>query len=207
CGISVASKVINIAGEMSHGRMKARVEQARREKNTVGGVFEVVAKGVPAGLGSYAQYDRRIDAVIATQIMSIPGIKAMEIGLGFGYGLRFGSQCHDAIYYSKAAGYSRKTNNAGGIEGGVTNGEEIVLRACMKPISTLMEPLESVNIVTKRPAKAATERSDICAVEAAGVVAESALSFALAQAFLEKFGSDELTDIKKAYRDYLRRIS
>jgi len=206
-GILVSSRIISIAGEMEYKRMKARVEQAKREKNTVGGILEIMAKGVPAGLGSYVQYDRRIDALIATHIMSIPGIKALEIGLGFGYGLRFGSQCHDAVYYSKAAGYFRKTNNAGGIEGGVTNGEEIVLRVCMKPISTLMNPLDSVNIATKRPAKASTERSDTCAVEAAGVVAESALSFVLAQAFLEKFGSDQVGDIKRAYRDYLRRIS
>ena len=138
--------------------------------------------------------------------MSIPGIKAVEIGLGFGYADKFGSQVHDAIYYAKNKGYFRKSNNAGGIEGGISNGEDIVIRACMKPISTLLNPLDSVNILTKKPAKATVERSDICVVQAAGVVAESAVAFVLADCFLEKFGSDNLSDIKKAYQEYLKRI-
>ena len=130
----------------------------------------------------------------------------MEIGLGFGYGVSFGSEVHDAIYYSKSKGYFRKTNNAGGIEGGVSNGEPVVLRACMKPISTLLHPLDSVNISTKKSAKAAVERSDICVVEAAGVVAESVVAFVLADALLEKFGQDNLGDIKKSFQNYQQRI-
>ena len=152
------------------------------------------------------QADKRLDARLAAGIMSIPGIKAVEFGLGFGYADKFGSEVHDAIYYAKNRGYFRKTNNAGGIEGGISNGEDIVLRACMKPISTLLNPLDSVNISTKKPAKATVERSDICVVEAAGVVAESAIAFVLADALLEKFGSDSLSDIKKAYQEYLSRI-
>jgi chorismate synthase len=138
--------------------------------------------------------------------MSIPGIKGVEIGLGFDYSDKFGSQVHDAIFYNKAKSYFRKTNNAGGVEGGVSNGENIVVHACMKPISTLLEPLDSVNILTKRPAKATVERSDICAVESAGIIAESVLAYVLTDAFLEKFGSDSLQDIKDNYRNYLKRV-
>ena len=138
--------------------------------------------------------------------MSIPGIKAVEIGLGMGYAEKFGSEVHDAIHHSKQKGFYRLTNNAGGIEGGISNGEPIIIRACMKPICTLMQPLDSVNIKTKKASKAAVERSDVCVVEAAGVVAEAAVAFELARAFLEKFGSDNLADIRIAYRTYLRRI-
>jgi chorismate synthase len=161
---------------------------------------------VPVGLGSYVQADRRLDSRLAASIMSIPGIKSIEIGLGLGYAVSFGSEVHDAIYYNKKTGYSRRTNNAGGIEGGISNGQEIVLRACMKPIATLMNPLDSVNIHTKKPAKAALERSDVCVVESAGVVAESACALVLADAFIEKFGSDSLADIKKTYANYKDRI-
>ena len=126
--------------------------------------------------------------------------------MGFACADKFGSQVHDAIYYSKAKGFYRKTNNAGGIEGGVSNGENIIIRACMKPISTLLNPLDSVNINSKKPAKATVERSDICAVESAGVIAESAVAFVLAEALLDKFGSDALIDIKNNYQNYLKRI-
>jgi len=162
---------------------------------------------VPVGLGSYAQSDRRLDSLLASGIISIPGVKTIEFGLGFGYAVSFGSEVHDAIYYSRSRGYFRQTNNAGGIEGGISNGQPIVIRACMKPISTLMNPLDSVNIQNKKVAKAAVERSDICVVEAAGVVAESACAFVLADALLEKFGSDCLQDIKSSYRSYIHRIA
>jgi chorismate synthase len=186
--------------------MIRKIAEAVKNKDTVGGIFEVLAKGVPVGLGSYAQPDRRLDARLTQAIISIPGVKAVEIGLGFGYAVSFGSGVHDAIYYAKNKGYFRKTNNAGGIEGGISNGENIILRACMKPISTLMDPLDSVNIITKRPSKASVERSDICVVEAAAVVAESAIAFVLADALLEKFGSDNLGDIKKAYLNFQGRL-
>jgi chorismate synthase len=138
--------------------------------------------------------------------MSIPGIKAVQIGLGFGYACKFGSEVHDPIYHSKNKGFYRQTNNAGGIEGGVSNGEDIILSACMKPISTLLSPLDSVNIKTKAKAKASIERSDICVVEAAGVIAEAAVAFELAGAYLDKFGCDALSDIKASYRLYLKRV-
>jgi len=205
--IRISSKVLCIGGETSQKAMRRQIIQAVKAKDTVGGVFEVVAKGVPVGLGSYVQPDRRLDARLAGNIMSIPGIKAVEIGLGCGYGVSFGSEVHDQICYSKNKGYCRKTNNAGGIEGGISNGENIILRACMKPICTLISPLDSVNINTKKLAKAAIERSDTCVVEAAGVIGESAAAYILADAFLEKFGSDSLQDIKESYRIYLKRIS
>lgn len=205
-GISIASKVLSVGGEATAIGMTEKISEAIRNSDTVGGFLEVRAKRVPVGLGSYAHSDRRLDGRLAQALMSIPGIKAVEIGLGLGFGVSFGSEVHDAIYYSKAKGYFRLTNNAGGIEGGVSNGEEIVLRACMKPISTLIKPLDSVNILNKRVAKAAVERSDICVVGAAGVVAEAQVAFVLAEAFLEKFGSDNLSDIKKAYQNYLKRI-
>jgi chorismate synthase len=204
--IKITSRVLSIGGEYSKQAMQEKIKEAIKNKDTVGGIFEVRAMGAIAGLGSYAHPDKRLDGRLAQNIMSIPGIKAVEIGLGLGYAISFGSEVHDAIYYTKSKGYLRKTNNAGGIEGGVSNGEDIIIRACMKPISTLMNPLDSVNIVTKKPAKAAVERSDICVVEVAGVIAEAAVAFVLADAFLEKFGSDSLPDTKKAYQEYVKRI-
>jgi len=204
--IEIKSKILSIAGEDSKQAIKEKIAEAINSKDTVGGVFEVVAKGAPVGLGSYVQPDRRLDARLAGSIMSIPGIKGVEIGLGFGYAQSFGSRCHDAIYHNKNKGYFRKTNNAGGIEGGISNGEDIVLRACMKPISTLLKPLSSVDIITKKPSKAAIERSDICVVEAAGVIAKSVAAFVLADALLEKFGQDNLLDIKRSYLAYQKRI-
>jgi len=205
-GIKIYSRVITVGGEVSREGMTAKISAAMEKKDTLGGIFEVIAKGVPVGLGSYVQPDRRIDARLAAAFISIPGIKSVEFGLGIGYASRFGSEAHDAIYHSRSKGYFRKTNNAGGIEGGITNGEYLVLRACMKPISTLMSPLDSVNVSTKRSAKAATERSDICVVESAGVVAESSCAYVLADAMLEKFGGDNLEDIKAGYKHYLNRI-
>ena len=211
--IRISSRVLCIAGESSPKAMRDKIAVAKESEDTVGGILEVIAKGVPCGLGSYVQPARRLNARLAEAIMSIPGIKAVAFGLGFAYAYKFGSECHDAIYYSKGKslpagrqGYFRKTNNAGGIEGGISNGEDIVIRACMKPISTLLKPLDSVNINTKKSSRAAVERSDICVVEAAGVIAESAYAFVLSDALLEKFGSDSLSDIKKSYQDYRKRI-
>jgi len=204
--IKISSRVLSIGGENTKQGMIGKIKEAIKDKDTVGGVFEIVACGVPAGLGSYVQPDRRLDAKIAQGVMSIPGIKAIEIGLGLGYAVSFGSEVHDSIYYNKNKGYFRKTNNAGGIEGGISNGEDIVIRACMKPICTLLNPLDSVNIASKKTSKASVERSDICVVEAAGVVAEAVLAYCLADSLLEKFGGDNLTDIKTGYQNYLKRI-
>lgn len=206
-GITITSRVLSVGGEFTAQGITAKIAEAIKERNTVGGVFEVVAKKVPVGLGSYVQADRRLDSRLAGAIISIPGIKSFEIGLGLGYAVSFGSEVHDAIYYNKDKRYCRRSNNAGGIEGGISNGQEIILRACMKPIATLMNPLDSVNIQTKKPAKAAIERSDVCVVESAGVVAESACALVLTDAFLEKFGSDSLSDIKKTYANYRDRIA
>ncbi len=204
--VRIASRVLSVGGENTAAGIKEKISEAIKNKDTVGGVFEVVIKGAPAGLGSYVQPDRRLDGKLAQALVSIPGVKAMEIGLGFGYAVSFGSEAHDEIFYSQAKGYFRKTNNAGGIEGGVSNGEDIILRACMKPICTLMNPLNSVNINTKKASKAATERSDTSVVSSAGVVAEAACAFVLADAVLEKFGSDSLKDIQANYKNYLKRI-
>lgn len=205
-GIIISSRVLSVGGVCSKVEIKAKITEAMNRRDTVGGIFEVTAKHLPVGLGSYVQADRRLDSRLSAGIMSIPGVKSIEIGLGSGYAVSFGSEVHDAIYHSKSKGYFRLTNNAGGIEGGISNGQPIILRACMKPIATLMNPLDSVNIHTKKAAKAAIERSDICVVESAGIVAESACAFVLADAFLEKFGSDSLSDIRKSYKNYMDRI-
>ena len=206
-GIKISSQVLTVGGQSSLQGIKAKINEAIKNKDTVGGIFEVVAKNVPAGLGSYVQPDRRLDSRLAAGIISIPGIKSIEFGLGVGFASSFGSQVHDEIHYQKNKGYFRLTNNAGGIEGGISNGQEVVFRACMKPIATLMQPLDSINIRTKKLAKAAIERSDTCVVEAAGVVAESSCAFVLTEAFLEKFGADSLEDIKKAFINYKNRIA
>jgi len=169
----------------------------------VGGVFEVVASGVPVGLGSYVQWDRRLDAQIAGATMSIPSVKGVEIGLGFGgVGLR-GSQFHDVIL---PGSLRRRTNRAGGIEGGVSNGEDIVVRAGLKPISTLAHPLPSVDLGTGEEAPAHFERSDVCVVPAAGVVGEAVLALVLAQAFLEKFGGDSLEETRRNFNAYISSL-
>lgn len=204
--ILVSSNVLLIGGECSPQEMMKKIVQAKSLGDTVGGIFEVVARKVPAGLGSYVHYDRKLDARLSEAMISIPGVKAVGFGLGFGYAHRFGSKCHDAIYYSRQKGYFRQTNNAGGIEGGVSNGEDIVMHVCMKPIATLMKPLASVNIISKKQAKASTERSDVCAVESAAVIAEAGCAYVLSCALLEKFGCDCLADIKQAYRNYLKKI-
>jgi len=206
-GIIITSKVLSVGGECTKQGMIAKINEAIESKDTVGGIFEVVAKNVPVGLGSYVQADRRLDSRLAAGIISIPGVKSFEVGLGLGYAVSFGSEVHDPIYYNNKKGYYRLTNNAGGIEGGISNGQEILLRGCMKPIATLMNPLDSVNIQTKKSAKAAVERSDICVVESAGVVAESVTAFILAEALLEKFGADSLGDIKESYKIYRKRIA
>jgi len=206
-GIVITSNVLSIGGESTKQGMTFKITEAIKNKDTVGGMFEVVIKNVPVGLGSYVQADRRLDSRLAAGIISIPGIKSFEVGLGTGYAVSFGSEVHDAIYHSKSKGYFRLSNNAGGIEGGISNGEDIILRACMKPIATLMNPLDSVNIATKKLTKAAQERSDTCVVQAAGVVAESVCAFVLADLLLEKFGADSLADIKQAYKAYLKRIA
>jgi chorismate synthase len=185
------------------GQMAAAIDAARTAGDTLGGRVEIVAAGVPAGLGSYAQWDRRLDGRLAHALMSIPAIKAVEIGAGVAAATRPGSQVHDAILPAVDPAHpdrlSRPTNRAGGIEGGVSNGEEIRVTAYMKPIATLMTPLPSVDLRTGLAATAAVERSDVCAVPAAGVVGEAVVAMVLAEAFLETFGGDSIADIERAF--------
>lgn len=194
-------------------RMKQFIDGAKEAGDTVGGVVEIVVSGAPVGLGSHVQWDRKLDARLAMAVMSIQAIKGVEIGLGFDAARRPGSQVHDEIYYDlarlaqgEATGYFRKTNNAGGIEGGMTNGEPIVIRAAMKPIPTLYKPLRSVDLLTREPFEATVERSDCCAVPAAAVVAEAVVAVEIANAFLEKFGGDSMAEVRRNYDAYLEYL-
>jgi chorismate synthase len=192
--------------------MKAAIDRAREAGDTVGGAFEVVAHSVPAGLGSHVHWDRKLDGRLAQALMSIPAIKAVGIGLGPEVGHRLGSQVHDEIVRAAAAatgtltGLSRPTNRAGGLEGGVTNGEDVRVSAWMKPISTLMKPLRSVDLATGAESPASIERSDVCAVPAAAVVGEAVVAIVLASAVLEKFGGDTVGDLDAAWSHYRDRL-
>lgn len=193
--------------ETASARMIERIRAAKHKGDTLGGVFEVVVTNPPVGLGSYAQWDRRLSARLAMAAMSIQAMKGVEIGLGFEAARRFGSEVHDEIFYeSGGRGFYRKTNNAGGLEGGVTNGEPIVIRVAMKPISTLYSPKRSVDIETKEPFDATVERSDICTVPAAGVVGEAVIAFEIANAMIEKFGGDSLEEMKRNYDAYMAYV-
>ncbi|HXY62750.1 MAG TPA: chorismate synthase [Nitrospirota bacterium] len=187
-------------------RMMRRIDEAKAAGDTLGGVFEVILNGVPVGLGSHAHWDRKLDARLANALMSIQAIKGVEVGAGFGVANRPGSQVHDEIFWSRKEGFYRKTNMAGGIEGGISNGEPIVLRAAMKPLPTLMKPLRSVDLASKRPFKASVERSDVSAVPAAGVVAEAAVAFEIASALVEKFGGDSIDEMKRNFSQYDRHL-
>ena len=185
--------------------LEQRVDAARGDRDTLGGVVEVRARGVPPGLGTYAAKDDRLDARLAAALMGIQAVKGVEVGDGFGLSELRGSAAHDEILRDDS-GLHRRTNRAGGIEAGVSNGEEIVLRAAMKPLPTLMRPLQTVDLETGEPAEALVERSDVAAVEALAVVAEAAVAFELARAAREKFGGDALADFLAAHRAYLERI-
>jgi chorismate synthase len=174
--------------------MIAEVDAAKKAGDSVGGEFEVVARGLPAGLGSYTQWDRRLDGRLAQALMSIPAVKAVSLGGGFEAGSTPGSRFHDEILYDDSRGVVRPSNRAGGLEGGVTNGEELRARAVVKPIPTLMRPLRSIDIRSKEPRTASIERSDTCVVPAAGVVGEAMTALVLADAMLEKFGGDSLDE-------------
>lgn len=193
--------------KITGNEMRKEIEKARASKDTLGGIVEVWAVNVPPGLGSYVQYDKKIDAQIAAVIMSIPSVKTVEIGQCVKNIDLYGSQFHDEIIYDDKQGFHRSTNRAGGIEGGITNGMPIIIRVCHKPISTLYNPLRTVDIQTKKYARAAIERSDICVVPRAGIISESMLAFIIMKNFLVKFGEDNLDDIKTNYQAYLKRIS
>jgi chorismate synthase len=188
-------------------RMKAEVDAANTANDTVGGVFEVIVHNVPIGLGSHAQWDEKLDGRLAQAILSIQAVKGMEIGAGIAAAGSNGSEVQDEISYDKAAKkFRRSSNRAGGLEGGITNGEDIVLRGYLKPISTLRKPLGTADMVTKEPIQAAYERSDWCVVPAAGVAAEAMVGLVLADAFLQKFGGDSLPEMRRNFEGYARQV-
>lgn len=230
CGIRIVSQVVNIGGisvdreeidekrlfvrdselncydRVAEEQMKNRIRQAKEEGDTLGGIFEVIVKGAPLGLGSHIQWDKRLDARLAGAMMSIQAIKGVEIGAGFEYADLPGSLAHDEMFYNGEIVW-RDTNNAGGLEGGMTNGEDVIIRAVMKPIPTLMKPLRTVDIDTKEEVLASKERSDVCAVSAASVVGEAMTAFVMAQAVVEKFGSDAMIDMLQAIDAYKERVT
>ncbi|MBN1621058.1 MAG: chorismate synthase [Endomicrobiales bacterium] len=187
-------------------QMMNEITKAKNMGDTLGGVFTVVAKGVPVGLGSHAQWDLKLDARIAQSLVSIQAVKGVEFGIGFEYSSRPGSKAHDEISYSKEKGFTRKTNNAGGFEGGITNGHDIVVSCAVKPIPSLMMPLKSVNIKTKKEEVAEKVRSDVCIVPAVGVIGESVVAYELARAVKEKFGADSVDELKENLNSYLHQI-
>ena len=230
CGISIVSQVIKIGGisinrdhvnpadigvvpselncydQSAEAAMKERIQKAKAEGDTLGGVFEILVRNVPLGVGSHIQWDRRLDARLAGALMSIQAIKGVEIGEGFGYADLPGSLSHDEIFYDDNSEIARKTNRAGGLEGGMSNGEEIVLRAVMKPIPTLMKPLHSIDIKSHEAVLACKERSDVCAVSAASVVGEAMTSIVMTAAILEEFGGSAMIDVLSNLEHYKERL-
>ena len=217
---SAESSKVRCPDKEASARIIKQIDKAKGAGDTLGGTFQVVATGVPPGLGSHVQWDRKLNSSLVAALMSIQAIKGAGIGVGFEAARLKGSELHDEIFYKKAntkkvkangfwppsAGYYRKTNRAGGIEGGTSNGEPIILSAAMKPIPTLYKPLRSVDIETKRSFKASIERSDVCAVPAAAVIGEAVVAFDLARHFLDKFGGDSVREIKRNYKGYLKQI-
>ncbi|WP_433946437.1 chorismate synthase [Paenibacillus sp. SN-8-1] len=187
-------------------KMEAYIDQIKQDGDSIGGIVECIVEGVPVGLGSHVQYDRKLDGRIAQAVMSINAFKGVEIGIGFEAGTIPGSKVHDEILYSEERGYYRATNRLGGFEGGMTNGMPIVVRGVMKPIPTLYKPLQSVDIDTKEPFTAQVERSDACAVPAASVVLESVVAWEVAKAFLEKFGGDSIEEIERNVNSYKEQL-
>ena len=191
-------------------KMIGEVDEARKGGDTLGGIAEVIVKGLVTGLGSHVSWDRKLDGRLAQALMSIPAVKGVSIGLGFEAAGRRGSKAHDEIVRTepgRSGGFGRKTNRAGGLEGGITTGEPLVLRVAMKPISTLMQPLETVELTTGKPARAQSERSDITAVPAMGVIAEAMAALILADAYAEKFGGDSLGEMKRNYQGFHDQIN
>jgi len=191
----------------TEAQMKNEVDLVHRAGNTVGGIFEVVAHNVVTGLGSHAQWDEKLDARLAQAVMSIQAVKGVEIGAGITAATSYGSEVMDEIAYDAAGKrFTRSSNRAGGLEGGITNGEDVIVRGYLKPISTLRTPLGTVDMVTKQPVSAAYERSDVCVVPAGGVVGEAMVSLVLAQAMVEKFGGDSLGEMRRNFDSYLRQL-
>ena len=196
----IESSPVRCPDSVAEEKMLEVIDTATENSDTVGGIFRVVVSGVPPGLGSHTQWDRRIDGNIARAFMSIQAVKGVEIGRGFEFARRFGSEVHDEIFYDPIKKkYYRRTNNAGGIEGGMTNGEDVVIRAVMKPIPSLKKPLRSVDIKTKEIVSAEIVRSDVCAVPSCSIIGEAAAAYVITEAFLEKYGGDSITEIKQRF--------
>jgi len=187
--------------------MKVEVDTALKAGDTVGGIFEVIAHNIPVGLGSHAQWDEKLDGRLAQAVMSIQAVKGVEIGAGITAAGSYGSEVQDEISYDKPSHrFHRSSNRAGGLEGGITNGEDVIIRGYLKPISTLRRALGTADMVTKEPVQAAYERSDWCVVPAAGVIGEAMMALVLADAFLQKFGGDSLLEMKRNFDNYARQI-
>jgi len=197
---------VRMADAVAEERTIALIDQCKQQGDTLGGVVEVVASGLPPGLGSFVQWDRKLDGRLGYALLSLQAVKGVEVGLGFATARLPGSQVHDEIAFDQQRGFVRHSNNSGGTEGGMSTGEPLRIRVAFKPLSTLMRPLHSVDLRTKEPVEATIERSDVCAIPAAAVIAESVVAFVLAQAFLEKFGGDSLVETKRNYEGYLEQV-
>ena len=206
--------LLNCVDAEAEARMKAEVDKALRTGDTIGGVFEVVVHGLPPGVGTHVNWDERMDGLLAQAVMSLQAVKAVELGRGVTAAAAMGSTVHDAIGYEaepedggpRYTKFSRESNNAGGIEGGISNGEDVVVRGYLKPISTLRRPLASVSFETREPVKAAYERSDVCVVPAAGVAAEAMVALTIARLTIDKFGGDSLGEMKRNFNGYCQQI-
>jgi chorismate synthase len=197
---------VRVVDKEAETKIIAAIDAAKEDGDTLGGIVEVIIDGAPVGLGSHVQWDRKLDGRIAQAVLSIQAFKGVEFGIGFEAAQRRGSLVHDEIFYTEEGGFRRKSNRAGGFEGGMTTGEPIVVRGVMKPISTLYKPLQSVDIDTKEVFTAQVERSDTCAVPAAGVIMENVVAWEVAQAFMEKFGGDSLEEIRSNLNNYLAQV-
>lgn len=197
---------VRVTDKEAEAAMMAAIDAAKKDGDTLGGIVEVIVEGVPVGLGSHVQWDRKLDGRIAQAVVSIQAFKGVEFGIGFEAAKRRGSLVHDPILHEEGRGFHRESNRAGGFEGGMTTGEPIIVRAVMKPISTLYKPLQSVDIDTKEPFTAQVERSDTCAVPAAAVIAENVVAWEVAQAFMEKFGGDSLEEIQANLANYKTQL-
>jgi len=202
----IAKSQLRCLDNEAEAKMIELIDDTKNDGDSLGGIFEVVILGTPVGIGSHVQWDRKLDARLAGALMSIQAIKGVEIGSGFKTAELKGSKVHDEIYFDSKNGYQRNTNQCGGIEGGISNGEPIIIRAAMKPIPTLYKPLDSVDMKTKQPYKACVERSDVCAVTAASIVGEAAAAWEIACAMVEKFAGDSIEEMKSNYQRYIEYV-
>ncbi len=200
------TSAVRMADPQAEEKIIAYIDECKKRGDTLGGVVEVVVKGLPPGLGSYAQWDRKLDGRLGHALLSLQATKGVEVGLGFTTARLPGSQVHDEIYFAPEKRFVRKSNNSGGTEGGMSTGEPLVVKVAFKPLSTLMRPLHSVDLQTKEEVEATIERSDVCAIPAAAVIAENVVAFVISQVFLEKFGGDSFVEIRRNYDGYMEQV-